>query len=268
MDEVQIQSLWKEFTELLLSTNRAGMEDFIKWLDTTDFKYAPASTQYHSSFRGGLLKHSLNVFYAMYDFGNWLQFMEVPQDTIIITALLHDICKIDSYIESKRNVKDETGQWISVPYFQYDEVLPWGHGEKSVILIMQHGVQLNNIEISMIRNHMGFTSNDDERRVSKLFRICPQSVILHCADLEATMMLESYDGPQRFIEKLKSGGRNLTECLANNAKPKTIKIDGTEYELAKDDEVVDDINVIVVNYNGQQVKVYAPYGDRITILRR
>lgn len=261
MEEEQIQRLWNEYTSLLLSTKRAGMENFIKWLDTTDFKYAPASTQYHSSFRGGLLKHSLNVYYAMYDFNTWLQFMEIPQDTIIITALLHDLCKIDSYVESKRNVKDETGQWITVPYFQYDEILPWGHGEKSIILIMQHGLELNNVEISMIRNHMGFTENDDARRVNKLFRICPQSVLLHCADIEATVMLESYDGPQRFVEKLNSGGRNLTECLINSNKPKTIKIDNMEYKLAKDDEPVDDKKVILVNYNGQQVKVYAPYED-------
>ena len=60
MDDEQIQSSWREFTELLLSTKREGIEEFIKWLDTTDFKYAPASSQYHSSYRGGLLKHSLN----------------------------------------------------------------------------------------------------------------------------------------------------------------------------------------------------------------
>jgi len=261
MNEEQINTMWEEFKSLLISTNRENMESFIAWLDSTDFKYAPASTQYHGAFRGGLLKHSLNVYYAMQDFSNWINFMEIPADTVIITSLLHDLCKIDSYVESTRNVKDETGQWVTVPYFQYDEVLPWGHGEKSVILIMQHGIQLNNVEISMIRNHMGFTSNDDERRVSKLFRICPQSVVLHCADLEATVMLESYDGPKRFIDKLKSGGRNLTECIANANKPKCIKIDGIEYELAKDDEVVDNVDVILVNYNGQQVKVYAPYGD-------
>ena len=259
MNDAQIQELWEEFKSLLLSTKRPNIESFIDWLDSTDFKYAPASTQYHNSFIGGLLKHSLNVYYAMQDFANWIAFMDIPQDTIIITSLLHDICKIDSYVGSTKNVKDETGQWVTVPYFQYNEILPWGHGEKSVILIMQHGLQLSNVEISMIRNHMGFTANDDERRVSKLFRICPQSVVLYCADLEATVMLESYDGPKRFIEKLT--GKNITESLINASKPKTIVIDNMEYELAKDDEVVDDINVIELLHNGQKVKVYAPYSD-------
>lgn len=261
MEENKIAELWEEYKSLLRQTRRENIENLIAWLETTDFRYAPASTQYHGAYRGGLLQHSLNVYYCMADFKTWVDFMEIPQDTLILTALLHDICKIDCYVESTRNVKDASGQWTTVPYFQYDELLPWGHGHKSVILILQHGVYLNNTEISMIVNHMGYTENDDPRRVGKLFRVCPQSNLLHQADVEATTMFESYDGPQRFIEKIKLGGRNLTECMELAKQPKTIKVDNMEYELARADEVVDNINVILVNYNGQDVKVYAPYGD-------
>lgn len=262
MNDEEIEKLWQEFTQLLLSTKREGIEKLISWLETTDFKYAPASSQYHNSFRGGLLKHSLNVYYCAHDFDTLLKFLEIPEDSLILTALLHDICKIDCYVESTRNTKDETGKWITVPYYQFDELMPWGHSDKSIILILQHSVILNDVEISMIRNHMGFASTDDERRVSKLFRKCPQSLILYMADMVATMMLESYDGPQRFIEKLKTGGKNITECLKLSTQPRTIKIDNMEYELAKEDEVVDGINVITVKaYNGQDIKVYAPYKD-------
>lgn len=263
MRDEEIQKYWNEFKELLLSTKRQGIENLIQWLDTTDFKYAPASTQYHNSFRGGLLKHSLNVYYAFKDdYVTPSEFMEIPQDTIIITSLLHDVCKIDCYVESTRNVKDETGQWITVPYYQYDEVRPWGHGAKSVILILQHGVYLNDVEISMIVNHMGFTTFEDPKRVSKLFRICPQSLLLYNADVEASNILESYEGPQRFIDRLKVGGRSLTECMSMSNKPKTIKIDNMEYELADENAIVDGEDIIeVVAYNGQKVKVYAPYGD-------
>lgn len=261
MKEEEIQKLWQEFIDLLRSTKRDNIENLIQWLDSTDFKYAPASTQYHGAFKGGLLKHSLNVYHCLQDFKTTVDFMEIPQDTLIITALLHDVCKIDCYVESTRNVKDETGHWVTVPYYQYDELLPWGHGQKSVILILQHGVYLNNTEISMIVNHMGYTESDDPRRVGKLFRVCPQSNVLHWADCEATNMFESYDGPQRFIDKIKLGGRNLTECMTTSNNSGKIVIDGMEYELAKDDEPVDDMNVILVNYNGHQVKVYAPYQD-------
>lgn len=261
MNDEQIQNMWLEFKTLLLGTNRENIDKLVEWLDLTDFKYAPASTQYHLSCKGGLLKHSLNVYYAMQDFKHWIEFLEIPKESVIITALLHDICKVNCYTVSTRNVKNEEGQWITVPFYSWDEQEPLGHGAKSVMLINEYGVKLSKVERAMIVNHMGFTSNDDERRVSKLFRICPQSVVLHCADLEATMMLESYDGPQRFVDKLKMGGRNLTECLELNKKPKTVIVNGTEYELAKDSDVVDDLNVMMINYNGQQVKVYAPYGD-------
>ena len=261
LSEDEIQKLWKEFTDLLLSTKRQGMESLIQWLDTTDFKYAPASSMYHSSYRGGLLKHSLNVYYCMFDFQSWIDFMEVPLDTIIITSLLHDLCKINCYVESTRNVKDENGKWTTVPFYQYDEELPWGHGQKSVILIMQHGVMLNNVEISMIVNHMGYTETDDARRVGKLFRVCPQCNILHQADVEATTILESYDGPQRFIDKLKIGGNNLTECMKLINSPKTIRVDNVEYTLASPDAIVDNSRVLLVNYEGQQIKVLSPVSD-------
>ena len=39
-----------------------------------------------------------------------------PQDSVIITALLHDICKTFFYTTSTKNVKNEkTGKWEKVP---------------------------------------------------------------------------------------------------------------------------------------------------------
>jgi len=261
MTDEKIQELWEQYTGLLRSTNRPNIENLIKWLDESDFKIAPASTQYHNAYKGGLLQHSLNVYYCLFDFKTIIDFMEIPQDTLILTALLHDICKAYCYVETTRNVKDASGNWTTVPYYQFNEWLPWGHGEKSVILILQQGVYLNDIEISMIRNHMGFTEYDDSRRVGKLFRICPQSNLLYYADISATMLFESYDGPQRFIEKIKLGGRNLTECMELLKKNHTIESMGTKYELAPLDAVVDEKKIIEVPFNGTMVKVYAPYGD-------
>ena len=203
----------------------------------------------------------------MHDFGHWLEFLDIPEESVIITALLHDICKVYCYEVSMRNTKNEQGQWVQVPFYTWNEQEPLGHGAKSVMLINEYGVQLTKTERAMIVNHMGFTSNDDERRVSKLFRICPQSIVLHCADLEATMMIESYDGPQRFIDKMV--GKNLTESLKmlKEKQQKTININGTEYKLAPEDAVVDNKEIIemMVNQDGtnkiKTVKVYSPYGD-------
>lgn len=259
MEENQIQEQWNYYKELLRSTKRPGMEQLIEWMETTDFKDAPASNQYHSSFRGGLVHHSLNVYNAMHDFDVWIKFLDIPEESIIITSLLHDLCKANCYKVSMRNVKNESGQWVSVPFYTWDEDEPLGHGSKSVMLINEHGVQLTKVERAMIVNHMGFTENDDVRRVSKLFRICPQSIVLHCADLEATMILESYDGPQRFIKKLV--GKNLTESFKLLDQQNSITVGGMSYKLAPMDSIVDDKQIIEINYNGSLVKVYAPYGD-------
>lgn len=260
MEDKQIFEKWEEFKALLKSTNREGITEFIKWLDSTDFKFAPASTQYHNSFKGGLLAHSLNVYYAMYDFGSMLDFLEIPQESIIITALLHDICKIDCYTVSYRNTKNENGEWIKVPYYQFDEVEPLGHAEKSIMYIYEHGLTLTKVERAMIRNHMGFTVNDDERRVNKLFRICPQSLVLSYADMLATFVTEGYDMPERFKQKMI--GRNIGESLKLLKEKQTkIVVDGTEYKLAPTDSVVDDEKIITIHYNGNAVKVYAPYKD-------
>lgn len=260
MEDQQIFEKWEEYKSLLKSTNREGIDSIIKWLDESDFKFAPASTQYHSSIRGGLLLHSLQVYYHMYDFNNLIQFFDIPQDSVIITALLHDVCKVDMYDTSYRNTKNEDGQWIKVPYFTVNEKIPYGHGEKSVIMLLMNGLKLNHTEAMMIRSHMGaFRDNQYLNDVSHRFSKCPQTLLLHFADMLSTYTSESQDLPARYKEKLL--GRNIGECLTKLNQPKTIKVDNMEYTLAPNDAEIDNNKIILINYNNQQVKVYAPHGD-------
>ena len=52
-----------------------------------------------------------------------------------MVALLHDLCKVGCYKKTFRNVKDDaTGKWEKVPSYQFDDPLPYGHGEKSVYI--------------------------------------------------------------------------------------------------------------------------------------
>jgi len=46
-----------KFKELLLSTNRKGMENVIERLEELGFFKAPASTKFHLNCEGGLLEH-------------------------------------------------------------------------------------------------------------------------------------------------------------------------------------------------------------------
>lgn len=55
------KEIYAKFKELLLSTNRKGMENVIERLEELGFFKAPASTKFHLNHEGGLLEHSMNV---------------------------------------------------------------------------------------------------------------------------------------------------------------------------------------------------------------
>ena len=105
----------EQFIELLKSTNREGIENLLAFLEKTDFYAAPASTKYHGAYKGGLLEHSMKVYEILKEkIKN--EKLDVKEDTIIISALLHDICKLNFYKVDYRNAKNEKGEWEKVPY--------------------------------------------------------------------------------------------------------------------------------------------------------
>ena len=87
-----------------------------------------------------------------------------PQDSVIITALLHDICKTFFYTTSTRNAKNEkTGKWEKVPYYTVEDKMPLGHGSKSAMIIKQY-MELTTEEMYAIWWHMGFTGAPEQTR--------------------------------------------------------------------------------------------------------
>lgn len=177
----------EKFIELLRSTNREGIEKLIDFLDRTDFFTAPASTRFHNSFESGLLAHSMNVYTSLKKLvGN-----EWPEDTIIIVSLLHDICKVNMYKVDYRNKKDENGVWVKEPYYTTDDLMPLGHGEKSVMIISEF-IKLSKEELYAIRWHMGgFEPKENYGYLAKAYEKYPLAVYTHIADIMATYILES-----------------------------------------------------------------------------
>ena len=117
----------EKFLELLRSTNREGIEDLIKFMEeSTDFFTAPASTRFHGDHEGGLLEHSLKVYEILNEKLKHTPIeMNIPDDTIKIAALLHDICKVNFYKVSYRNAKNELGVWEKVPYYTIEDTIPY-----------------------------------------------------------------------------------------------------------------------------------------------
>lgn len=175
--------------------HREGSEKLLEYLlsEHSDFFTAPASTRFHGSHRGGLLEHSLNVYDCLCDYlkrdrVKELYKMEYDEESIAIVALLHDICKINCYKESTRNQKVK-GAWVQVPYYEFDDRLPYGHGEKSVYIITGF-MRLTREEAFAIRYHMGFSGSEETRNVGAAFEQYPLAFALSTADMEATYYLE------------------------------------------------------------------------------
>ena len=163
----------ERFEQIFLSqVTRPGADKLLEWLKSTDFFTAPASTRFHGAYPGGLVKHSLNVYYAL--LGNFnLRGLYSPQ-TQTIVALLHDVCKVNYY----------AGEY---PDYTVKDQIPMGHGEKSVYLVMKH-MELTDDEALAIRWHMG--AYDDAAKggskvLSAAMAATPLVYALHAADMRA-----------------------------------------------------------------------------------
>lgn len=213
------------FKEKIDKVKRTGINDLLAYLEQSDFFTAPASTKYHNSFEGGLVMHSLSVFDNMWYLAyQHLALDEViPEESLIIESLLHDLCKIGVYkIDEEdatepqlnyltRLVKNAgdflpagkiTKQYASdlIGWYKegqqgdkpeqeqawvFDDNFPLGHGEKSVAVI-QNFIKLEEREMLAIRYHMGLYGNHDERQYNKARDLYPDVELLHLADRLAT----------------------------------------------------------------------------------
>lgn len=171
-----------------------GVENLFDWLKSEDFFTAPASTKYHGNYEGGLCEHSIHVCECMLNIIRSEAFSSiscnVDKRSAVLVALFHDVCKVNYYAVSTRNVKNEYGNWEKVPYYTIREKFPAGHGEKSV-MILQKYLKLMPDEMMAINWHMGFSDARAKdpigmNQVSNAFKKYPLAYLLHVADMQAT----------------------------------------------------------------------------------
>lgn len=187
----RMSDLKNRYVELWQNVKREGVPELLAWLETTDFYTAPCSTKYHLSREGGLLEHSLHVFDCL------TKDLTLDLESATICALSHDFCKINFYIQEMRNVK-ENGAWVQKPYYTVKDQFPYGHGEKSALLVNRF-IKLKTSEFMAIRWHMGgFTPGIQDfglsQGMSEAFKTYPLAVYLHMADMESTYIVESKRG--------------------------------------------------------------------------
>ena len=202
------------FEELMLTVNRDGMDKLMEFIRKSDFYTAPASTRFHLSCEGGLLQHSLNVYdclVAKKGSPVWNPILkQVDDESLILIALLHDLCKTNCYVKGTKNQKtydkekvakaegwqvkhDQGGDfiWETVESYSFEDKVPLGHGEKSVMII-QHYIKLKAEEIFAIRWHMGFSEDPSNyNALGNAMEQYPIVLALYEADMEATKLKEA-----------------------------------------------------------------------------
>lgn len=137
----EIRNNKERFLSLLRSIKREGVNKVIDYLEENDFFRIPSSLARHHNWEGGLTQHCLGVYDRLSKTGS-----ELPYESIIITSLLHDICK------AGKIYKSEKGEWQE----RKDEELTIpGHGERSVALLENLGFSLTPEERGAIKWHMG-----------------------------------------------------------------------------------------------------------------
>ena len=129
-----------KITTLLKSTNRLGIDRLLEYIEKEGYFTVPASTKYHGCYEGGLAKHSFGVYVLLRSFNELFKF-GVPEDSIILSTLLHDLCKMGAYLGDSK------------PY-KWNRAQPKGHADLSLTRIGYH-ITLTPLEAEMVKYHMG-----------------------------------------------------------------------------------------------------------------
>lgn len=182
---------------------RDGVSKFIEWLvEETDISTAPASTKYHMSREGGLVKHSINVMKRLIrlvqmEYGS-IENSPFSKETLAFVSLFHDISKVNFYEKYVRNVKNqENGQWEQIESYRVKEPkdrFVYGSPEENSVYILSKFFDMSIEESSAIRWVEGYSNSNDPSTVASVFSLYGMSnlaVLLHTANLLAICIDES-----------------------------------------------------------------------------
>ena len=192
------------FEAEMAKVKRDGVNKLMNYIRNSDMYTAPASTRFHLSVAGGLLQHSLNVLDAFResmrknDDGTYSYMVAgknvatITEESLVVMALLHDICKTNFYTVVMKWRKDKSNKWEQYETFEVDDKVPYGHGEKSVMMIEEF-MKLKPEERYAIRWHMGYTESDTLSLNNAIDKY-PIIWALHSADTKASHFMESVTG--------------------------------------------------------------------------
>ena len=208
----QIEANKKEFLSILdsfLTTDRGYLEELKHYLTfETDFFEAPASTKYHGNFKGGLCAHSLTVYKLMSDLKTQLSAvanLNIPEISIVVVGLLHDIAKTNYYEEYYANKKlysengskkDNIGRfdWVSQQAYKVkepqDRYTTGNYGFNSYMVLSKF-ISLTDEEIvAIVNQYVGMDDGYSNKDMGTILNKNPLLVLLHVADMLSCYIVE------------------------------------------------------------------------------
>lgn len=161
-----------ECKALLLSTGRPKVEALISHIESMGYFIAPGSLNHHR-FEGGLVSHSLETYYKAMELraeriAHGGDPNSMPEESVIIAALMHDLCKADALRYSH-----ETRKSFAVKKTH-------GHSARSVRQVGYSGFVLTAAEKDAILWHMGGKKFLEDKRDH--FKRHPLAAIIYHAD--------------------------------------------------------------------------------------
>lgn len=161
-----------ECKSLLLSTGRPKIGDLISHIERMGYFIAPGSLKHHR-FEGGLVSHSLETYHKAMELraekiSQGCDPNSMPEESVIIAALMHDLCKADALRYSSERRKSYTVKNTR------------GHSARSVRQVGYSGFVLTEMEKDAILWHMG-GSRFPEDKIDH-FKTHPLADIIFYAD--------------------------------------------------------------------------------------
>lgn len=167
-----------------MMTETERMQLVLQKLKETSFFKMPASTKYHSNHEGGLFEHCTSVWLRLRQLTDQMNLKWDHPSSPFVVAMLHDACKIDAYFYN-----------YDYKCWERNPDHPEGHGDLSLKVIDQLGIELTDQEKACIRWHMGaFDEVYNWGGFTATIKDCPNALWTHVADLVSTHADEKTGG--------------------------------------------------------------------------
>lgn len=212
LTEEQMAEVRAEFNDLISSIDGLCAEEMISYLNEIGFYEAPFSSKYNCAFEGGLLLHSLNVYYALSDLTRIMYKSMFDERSVKILGLLHCITKSDMFekaIVNKKVYCEDGNKHDALGDFKWVEETCYRAREQSernalfdknyaTVRTIERFIPLTDEEAgAILNNDCGMDNGFANKNLSTILANNKLAVLLHCAILMTTYIDENSNGKSK-----------------------------------------------------------------------